>query len=241
MATSSGVQDLGKFNGVGVQTHAFGTAIAILVQPYGMVGTASLPGSPTGPMPALNGVPHINHIIVDAGGHGNALTILRPLNRVKVTANALASATSLSINGDPGLYATNFNYPLADGSTAPRTGNSAIQSGDYIVYQAADGTWVLDTAQSAYTAGAITVTALPTGGVSVKSILYFMGQTGYTDPNTGALQPTFPIPASAARVEYSDTGGLWSGLHPGDPLVVFNPNATTADTLSLVRGFYGQR
>src|SRR5258708_3059183 len=68
------------------------------------------------------------------------LTLMRPLNRTYFTADAAASQAVVNIAADPG------DYP-----SGVRTADNVIAANDFVVYEAADGTFVLDTVSSVAT------------------------------------------------------------------------------------------
>ncbi|MDE2101451.1 MAG: hypothetical protein KGL39_29670 [Patescibacteria group bacterium] len=243
------IQSLGSFS-VGRKTAALNTAFAVLIPPYGGggqapgIGNVGLPGGSAAKPRPLTGVPHITSFILDTGGTAHTLTILRPMNYTWFSADAAAAQAVVALTADPGSFSTAYNYPLANGQTAPDAANDLIGSGDYCVYQDAKGRWVLDTATEGYgatVAGSVTMTAnLPTGGVKAGGLFYLLGQAADLDPATGLAHLQFDTTVSA-RLSYTDPNGLWCGLHPGDPLVIYNPNGTAADIFQLVSGFYAAR
>lgn len=229
------VQSYGAFS-KGRKTATAGTAIVILIPPFSNQG---MPGLGTGKMGL--GVPHITHMIVDGTTTKQTIGILRPQNFTTFSANAAAGQAVVSLTADPGVYSTNWKYGLPNGQSGPRTADDAIASGDYCVYQAADGTYIADTAAGSYTSGTVTMTTnLPTGGVLQGGLFWLFGQTADTDPNTGEPHLSIDTTGAAARIEYTDANGLWCALHQGDPLLIVDPNATAADTWQLVAGYYAK-
>lgn len=229
------VQSYGAFS-KGRKTAAAGTPITILIPPFSNQGMTGLGTGKQG-----LGVAHITNLIVDGTTTAQSIAILRPLNFTTFSANAAAGQAVVSLSGDPGVYSTNFKYGLPNGMTGPRTADDPIASGDYCVYQAADGTYILDTAASAYASGQVTMTTnLPTGGVLAGGLFWYFGIATDTDPNTGEPHVLFDTTGSVGRETYSDANGLWCALHMGDPLVVVDPNATAADKIQLVAGYWAK-
>lgn len=229
------VQSYGAFS-KGQKTASAGTKIVILIPPFSNQGMTGLGTGKQG-----LGIPHITHIIVDGTTTAQNIAILRPMNFTTFSANAASGQAVVSLTADPGVYSTNFKYGLPNGQSGPRTADDAIASGDYCVYQAADGTYVADTAGGSFSSGSLTMTTnLPTGGVLAGGLFWYFGVSGDTDPNTGEVQPLFGTTGTAARLEYSDVNGLWNALHAGDPLLIVDPNSTAADTIQLVAGYYAK-
>ena len=232
---------------VGRKTAAGGTAFAQMIPPFSGQG-----GPGPGPVPTVlqnagnsrNGVTHITTLLYDIGTTIHTLTLLRPQNWTTFSAVGAASQAVVSLTADPGVFSTNYKYAFPNAQTAPRTADDAIASGDYCVYQAADGTWIMDTAASSYSAGQVTMTTnLPTGGVVAGAPFYLFGISTDLDPATGLAHVQFDAaPAAAsgtARVTFGPDGsGILCALHPGDPLIIYSPNTTTAGFLQLVAGYY---
>lgn len=237
------LQPLGSFS-VGRKTATAGTAIATFVPPYGGsavgVGSSGVPGGGPGQKRPLKGVIHVTSLIIDSGSTVHSLAIMRPLNYTTFSAVAAAAQAVVAIQADPGIYSTNYQYPLANGVTAPSPADNAIAAGDYVVYQAADGHWVLDTVASVSGLNITMTGNLPTGGVIAGGLFYCFGISTDTQPYSNAAHQLVDTTATA-RVNLTDPNGLFQGYQAGDPLVVFDANATAADTLQLIAGFYADR
>lgn len=226
------IQSVGSFS-IGRKTAAIGTAFAVMVPPYSNQNTGVGTGKP-GP-----GIPHITTLIIDAGSTLHTLTIMRPFNFTTFTADANAAQAVVNIAADPGNYASNFKYPLPNGMTAPSTANNLIAANDYVVYQSAAGQYVMDTVSSVSSLAITMTTNLPTGGVKQGGLFWFFGVAADTDPNTNLANTQFDTVISS-RNNLTDPNGLWCALHAGDPLLVYNPNSTAADTLQLLAGYYAK-
>jgi hypothetical protein len=218
-------------------TVAFGTAFTSLIRPYS--GDSPLPQGKRDSHYA-----HVTKVCYTTAGTAHLIQILRPFNLTTFAANAAGAQKVVKLVADPGLYATGgLQYPLL--TTVPRVADNAIAAGAYCIYQAADGTWVVDTANSSWSAQTVTMsTNLPTGGVTAGGLFYFFGNTVATDldPSTGYLQPQTLIAASQVRdTTWSDPQApVVSALHAGDPLLFYSPNPSATGLLEYISGYYGQ-
>lgn len=189
-------------------------------------------------------VTHVTNVALTTGSTAHLAYVMRPLNYTTVTVAAAAGATTLTVAADPGIYSTNFNYPLPGGLTWPmNVADSGIAGSDYIMVQLADGTWLTILVTSV--AGLVlTVPALPspTGAGNVVlagALVYYFGDAGDTDPNTNMLQPTIESAVSVST-QFQDGDGVVAALHAGDPLLFYDANATAADTLAFISGYFGK-
>ncbi len=126
---------------------------------------------------------------------------------------------------------------------AVRTANNLIAAGDYVMYQASDGTWVLDTVASGSGTTPTLTTNLPTGGVKAGGLFYFFGVVGDTDPATADVHLNFDAPIAGSNTTvttYTDPAGLFEVLHRGDPMVIYSSNGTTQGYLQSAAGFYSR-
>ena len=193
-------------------------------------------------------VTHLNRLLYTTGTTAHTVTVLRPLNWTYFTTAIAKNVTAFTgIAADPGVYSTNYKYPLPAGQTGPaNVADNAIASGDYIMYQLVDGTWVLDTAGGSFSAGALTVTTgtpnITGGGIAKNSVLFFFGATGDTDPATNQKHFACGTTASTTKQDLlpDQIIGSVAGIHPGDPLVVVSNNATAAGTLDAVIAYYAR-
>jgi hypothetical protein len=230
---------------VGRKTAAGGTAFAQVIPPFSNQGG---PGPGVTPNVLQNsgntrqGVTHITTLIYDIGTTIHTLTMMRPLNYTTFSAAAAASQAVVNITADPGVYA-NYKWPLPNAQVAVRTADNPIAANDYAVYQAADGTWVMDTVASVSTLAITMTTNVPTGGVLTGGLFYWFGISTDTDPATGNPHVQFDAAPAAgsgtSRVTFGPDGnGGLCALHPGDPLIIYSPNTTAAGFLQLVAGYY---
>jgi hypothetical protein len=190
--------------------------------------------------PRKNVFTHITALAYTAAGTAHTLTIMRPLNKTTFTAAAAAAQAVVNIAADPGVY------------TGSRTANNVIAANDYVVYEAADGTFVLTTVSSVSTLAITLAANLPTGGVLQGGTMWFYGITTDTNPNDAQAHPQHTLTASVTTVLGNDpgeaAGSVCSSLPPskipavstllcngkGDPLIVHSNNATAAGTLENV-------
>lgn len=189
------------------------------------------------------GRPHVTKVIYSTGGTAHLLTILRPLNFTIVKTAVAPNGTSIVLADDPGVYSTNFRYPIVGGKPAQAADNP-ISAGDYIAYQMADGTWQA----SLVTAGSytgLTVAAIPNNGVGINAgaLFYFFGGITDVEPLTGQTQPQTQIASSQTRdASWADPHyGIVSALHDGDPMIFFSNNASAQGYLEALQGFYSNR
>lgn len=212
------------------QSVAFGTVISLLIPPSG--GSAINKGRKT----------KVTHLQYLAGGTAHTITAMRPLARTTVATAALAAATSLVITRDPGNYSANA---VLDGAAVPSTANNLIAANDHIVIEKPDGTYLLTLPSAATTDSAtgrvtLTVTALPTGGISAGAKVWFLGILADVDPHTGEAHPTFlsgtgltTWPAVASQL-----GSLVETLGKDEPIVLQSNNATATGAFDVVSGVY---
>ncbi len=125
--------------------------------------------------------------------------------------------------------------------------DTAATGGHYYAVQLADGTWFFDLISSITGAFAVTMTGtIPNvgGGVQAGAIYFHLGLLSLKDPATGEIQPQWPTIVSSsgfASQVFADQGGdaLVSSIHPGDPMLLFCSNVTTAGKFGLTSGYYG--
>ncbi len=239
-------QPLGSFS-TGRKTASVNTAFAIGIPPFGgKTGTPLSTRSPHQATAGKQGIIHVTSIWLNQATTNNLLTFMRPLNWTTFTAVAAAGQAVVTIAADPGLYSANRwrgGGTLPNGQTAPATADTAVASGDYCMYQDAAGDWVLDTAAGTVSAaGALTMTTnVPVGGTLVGGLFFWFGPPGSnTDPATNLACPQMGtgFQTLGALIALTDPNGLACTLFPGDPLVVYNPNATTVSVIENVAGFY---
>jgi hypothetical protein len=200
----------------------------------------------------LFGVPHVESIRLNTSSTAHSFIIFRPLNWTYFPAGLAKNTTAIpdsvltGIATDPGLYSTSYGYPTVGGVAPGQVADAAVSSTNKLVaYQLADGSWVADTIASGTFGSTLTLTtgtpnrtggAIPAGGV-----LFYFGAVAGTllDPANGQLPFILGTKASADASYLSNLAGIFSGLHPGDPLLVYDGNGTAADSFH-VAGYYGQ-
>lgn len=203
--------------GYGLKTESFGTVITRLIEP----------------MP--NGVTRLTGVTTTTLTTAHLLTLMRPCNRVQFTADAAAGQKVVYLSADPGVYSVKGTLAAAD---------TALAASDYVVYEAADGTFVMDLANSVYgAAGVVTLTTnLPTGGVKKGGLVWFYGIVTELNPNNNAAHPRWNLAASTTNVfgrgeqmaslpdhKFLDIGG---GCY--QPLILHIDNGTAASVLESV-------
>jgi len=232
----------------GRATAAPGTPIVQLVPPYGGF-------VPLGPLrvnlrdnfatPLSGGCPHVTSLVLLAGATPHTAWVLRPRNFTYFVA-ALPVNTTLIPNaalaGDPGVYSTNYQYPTPGGIPPGQVADNAIAAGDYVAYQLADGSWQADKIASGTFGASLTLaTGTPnrTGGsVLTGTPFFFFGVAGDVDPANGQADFGYDTIVSTRNVFQDPIAGIAQALHPGDPLLFFDANATNADVLDVLSGYY---
>ena len=255
---------------------AFGTVVVTCVRP-----TPNIKGLPLifGPKPGSSGYPnwwsegwyaHLTDLIVTCSTTANVITLMRPLNWTTVATAVAKNTTSMVLTDDPGVYSTNYRYPLPGqtwnppgttnsvGPSSPASDN-AIAGNDYVAYQLADGRWVADKVSSVSGLTLTLTTGTPnvTGAtVAAGSPVFFYGITTDTEPYTGAAH-LFRTPIVSTQLvnllagwggnasAVGGGGGAASGPgagveHPGDPILVYNANATATTTVDFIGGYYAR-
>jgi hypothetical protein len=244
------------------QTQSLGTPIFQGIDPYcALDGSTKVYGfSGTKPNWGIdNGYIHVTQIKNVGTTTVQKLSLMRPKNFCLIAAAVAKNATTIVVDADPGIYSTNWRYPAAPGgiatpATQPTTGSyfsppcnvadRGIATNDYIAVQMDDGTWLYRKITNVSTL-TLTIAAVPnvTGGtISKGNICFFFGLSTDTDPNNGRVHPFFYTNGTAGEGDFIDyTGdGLATTLHPGDPMIYYDPNATAADTLVGICGYYGK-
>ncbi len=264
MTMQAGIPVINTF---GVSSIGSGTTVAALLIPPcpGPIGNPAYlfnaQAANTPKVPALSatkanwlaapnfGVTHITSLQVIASSTSHTLLVLRPLNWTYFPAGLPASTTVIpnsaltGIADDPGIYSTNYKYPTA-GAVAPAgAADAAISSTNKAVcYQLADGSWQYDTIASGTFGSTLTLT---TGTPSTAAILagapmYYFGAVAGTlkDPATGLVGFGIATTVSVTTNLSDSLIGEYSGIHVGDPLLIYDANGTAADSL-VCTGYYG--
>jgi hypothetical protein len=185
----------------------------------------------------------ITDLIYNIGTTAHTITVMRPLNWTTFTANAAAAQAVVNIAEDPGTFQTAgvYKYPLPNGQTVPRTANNTLAGSDYVVFQCADGGYVMDTVSSVSSLAVTLTTNLPTGGVLSGGILWWFGAITDTDPATNEAHQILDVLAASSgtvHTTFSNNHGLWNAYHNGDPVILQSSNGTTAGTFELVGGYW---
>lgn len=229
---------------LGSKTATAGTAITQFIPPYrGDSGARVLHKKVNGHRPNLRGVTHITDLVYTAGSTAHDVVLMRPFNWAYVNGAVAKNATAVVLTDDPGVYSTNYKYPLPAGQAAPAgTADNAIAAGDCVAVQLTDGTWHVTTVASGSYSALVLTDATPNitgGGIADGSIMYFFGVAANTDPATGLAHPVLTSVASTRVNLLQDAANSYfAALHAGDPLLVYSANASNAGILSLVSGLY---
>ncbi len=197
-------------------TQTFGTVIRQMIEPWDGALT------------------QVASLLTTTSTTAHILTLMRPFARTTFSAVGAGTQQIVNINADPGAYGTSTGLTLA-------TTNNAIAGSDVIVYQAADGTFVLDTVSSVATLAITMTTNLPTCGVKAGDSFWFFGIETDTNPNNNAANPRWNLNASTVNVWGRGDGmasipglkglGLDNGVR--QPLVLSIDNGTAA---SIIEG-----
>lgn len=237
-----------KFGGWAVpsNTQTAATVITRLIPPFragdGGPYLAKADGNGRAIQPKPQAYTHVTSVIYADTGTAHNVTIMRPLNWTYLTAALAANGTALTLKDDPGLYSTNFRYPLPAGHTVASTANNAIGASDYVAFQLRDGTWYFGTITSGSGTTPVLATAVPNvtgGGADANTIVYFFGIATDVVPQTGLAHHYWTAGAGTTRVELmGQGGGTFTNLNRGDPMIVYSANATAAGVLAGCAGFY---
>lgn len=203
------------------------------------------------------GVIRVTTLAINAGATvPHTVLIQRPLNWTYFP-SGLAKNTTAIPNGsgsgstglfdDPGVYSTNYKYPTAGALFPGQVADAAISSTNlYVAYQLADGTWQLDTIASGTFNSTLTLTTgTPNrngGAILAGAPLFYFGAVPGTllDPANGQVAASYLThTASVVNTFQDNIAGLYTALHAGDPMLVYDANGTNADVIE-VAGYYGQ-
>lgn len=189
---------------------------------------------------------HINNLGYVSGTTAHTLVVMRPLNWVRITTAVAANSQTVVLEEDPGIYSTNFNYPINGTQHPAAAADNGIAGSDYVAFQLVDGTWHFSAVTSVSTLTLTITTATPNvtgGGAAANTPLFFFGASTDTSPLTGRAHPAFnpPIPASGELLTTFCSAAdeaLVSTIFPGDPMMLYSGNGTAAGRLTHVSGFY---
>ncbi len=152
-----------------------------------------------------------------AGNTANAFYVMRPLGRANVVSAAAANVAVLTLDADP----------------SP-TGNT-IAAGDQCVVESADGTYrraQVNTAGWCSTTKVVTFTTNNAAAVSAGAKFFNMGIFTDTDPVDGLAHPLLPTAANTTASHGPFAVSGIRGRNAGDPLLIYNPNATNATNMN---------
>jgi hypothetical protein len=263
MALSTGTPPRGGSRTFPGATASSGTAFTRGIDPWpGPKGRSLLygvdgAGNPNwyGGQNAIGYFSKITYLSVLSGSTAHTWYALRPLNWAVVSVAGAKNTTAFTLATNPGLYSTAFHYPVATGVVTP--GANGVVYGPpvnvadltpttthYYAVQLADGTWFYDLI-AAFSTSTLVVTTTATipnvtgGGIPKGAIFFLLGSGTTVDPNTGVVPPVFYPPASAIT-NFAEGSGVCNSIHPGDPMMVLNANATAASFLNAVTVSYDQ-
>lgn len=158
------------------------------------------------------------------------------------------------------LPGQNWQPPGTANTNGPATADQVITSTNKIVsYQIADGTWKYDTIASGTFGSSLTLTTgtpnYTLGAINAGAPLFYYGAITAINPQAAPYVHLIRTPIiSTQQVNLlagwggnasavGGGGGASSGfgvgaLNPGDPLIVYNPNATATTTVDYIGGYY---
>ncbi len=151
-----------------------------------------------------------------AGNTANSFVGLRPIGRTTITTAAITNVAVVTLTADP----------------SP-TGNT-IAAGDQVVIAHSDGTYrraQVNTAGWCSTDKTLTFTANLAANVAAGAKIWMFGVPADTDPITGSAFPVFPTVANTTYQNNFVAAGF-VGAQTGDPLMLYNANATNATLLN---------
>lgn len=155
------------------------------------------------------------------GNTANAITAMRPIGRALVAAASNTSVNTITLASDPSA-----------------TGNT-IAAGDQIVFAAADGTFRQGQVGSWNgTTKVLSLSANLAANVSSGARMWNFGVFNDTDPSTGVAFPSLPTVANTTANAYTGQVAGIRGAQVGDPILLYNPNATAQSILNFVEYAY---
>ena len=153
----------------------------------------------------------------NCGNTANNFTFMRPIARAQATVAGLTNVATITVDADP----------------SP-SGNTIAAGDQVVVGPCSDGSYrrgQVNTSGWNSTTKVITLTANNAAAFAVGTKVYNFGVPGDTDPITGAAFPVFTPTANTVGNCVFYGGGFVSAAK-GDPLLIYNPNATNATTLN---------
>jgi hypothetical protein len=198
---------------------------------------------------SLGWMTRVTRIAYLSGTASHLLSVMRPKNWATTTQAMPQNSKTMNLGVDPGVYSTNYRYPLPPGAVPSLVADHPIASGDYIAYQLDDGSWQLDTvnvvaAPPPFGAFSVTTGTPNRAGATLRAgaPVFYFGVPTLLDPVTGMLDPnwsTSPPASGTAHDVFTDPVGLITALRLGDPMCFYSPNGTTAGELELISGYFG--
>ncbi len=176
-------------------------------------------------------------------------------------ANSIADDPGIfSTNFRYKLPGQSWNPPGTANTNGPAAADLAVSSTlKNVCYQCLDGTWKYDTfASGTFGSSLVLTTGTPNytlGAIGVGAPLFYYGAVTSINPQTAPyVQPVLIPIVSTQRVNLlagwggnasavGGGGGASSGfgigaLNPGDPLIVYNTNATATTSIDYIGGYY---
>src|SRR5574341_654632 len=194
--------------------------------------------------PVKNAFTRLTSFVYTNLATAHTLTVMRPLNKTTLSAAAAGGQADITITADPG------NYPASS-----RVADNVIAANDFVVLEAADGTFILDTV-SVVAGLVITLTNnLPTGGCKSGAVLWFFGVIADTNPADSLAHPQFTLTASVVTRLGSDPGDSIAGFigtipNPNtdftlngkyEPIILHSGNATNAGIMEKATAIYSSK
>lgn len=192
------------------------------------------------------GVTHVSQAGITSGSTAHTWYFLRPKNFTYIAEAVVKNDTTIVMEDNPGLYATTYKYRLPGSLTAPGlVADNTPAANDYCCFQLDNGVWHFSLISSLSTLTLTIATGTPNvdgSTAAVGRVLFFFAAGGDVDPATGVIDPTLQPVVSAYTGFTAGAGGdpIVSALHPGDPLLLVNANASNASTLAALSGFYAK-
>lgn len=197
-----------------LQMNMFGGGmVGTLTASAGTAWVATLP-----PDSNLIAYTRLAELAVLQGNTANSVYLMRPIGRTTTSAASNSGVNTLTLTADPG--------PSGNG----------IAANDRVSVKQSDGT-ILTTTVNAWngTSKVLTLNANTTASVASGARVWDFGIHTDTDPVTGAAHPIIPTTANTTTTYQSQAGGFRTA-QKGEPILIYNPNATNASTL-LYAGF----
>lgn len=239
---------LGHWTAAG-QTQSAGTVIAVGIPPQ----HRKQGGSPIfyehdsnyrfKPIHGL-GLTHISLLSITSGSTAHTWYALRPKNYTWIAEAVTKNDTTIVMQDNPGLYATTYKYDLPPGISAPgMVADNTPAANDYCAFQLDNGLWHFSLISSLSSLTLTIATGTPNvdgSTAAVGRMLFFFGAGGDVDPATGVVDPRVQPIVSAQTILGNGSYPIISALHPGDPIMLVNANASNASTLEALSGFYAK-